>query len=131
MKVEFEFLFEDGNLVAVNKPPGILAESSSGCEMKLLKCVPEKIGIRFPCLRDYSFFARNPTSAIRVTKGWDFATVAGVMKSIFKVSKLFLVLALLPASASAALIVSDWTTTPTSLSFKITGEIDGGPRSDR
>ena len=48
------------------------------------------------------------------------------MKSLFKLNKLFLVLALIPASASAALIVSDWTATPTSLSFKITGTIDEG-----
>ncbi len=48
------------------------------------------------------------------------------MKGLFKLSKLFLVLALIPASASAALIVSDWTATPTSLSFKITGTIDEG-----
>ena len=35
-------------------------------------------------------------------------------------------MALLPASASAALIVSDWTATPTTLSFKITGTIEEG-----
>jgi hypothetical protein len=35
-------------------------------------------------------------------------------------------LALVPASASAALIVSDWTATPTSLSFDITGTIEAG-----
>ena len=48
------------------------------------------------------------------------------MNKLEKISRLFLVLGLLPASASAALIVSDWTATPTSLSFKITGTIDEG-----
>tara|TARA_B100001057_G_C22553476_1_gene834398 strand:- start:71 stop:703 length:633 start_codon:yes stop_codon:yes gene_type:complete len=47
------------------------------------------------------------------------------MKLAANLLKISLLLALLPASASAALIVSDWIATPTSVSFKITGQIDG------
>ena len=48
------------------------------------------------------------------------------MKIIKNLLAVIFLLTLLPASASAALIVSDWTATPTSLSFKITGTIDEG-----
>ena len=48
------------------------------------------------------------------------------MKNIQSLLAAIFLLTLLPASASAALIVSDWTATPTSLSFKITGTIDEG-----
>ena len=48
------------------------------------------------------------------------------MKIIKNLLAAIFLLTLLPASASAALIVSDWTATPTSLSFKITGTIDEG-----
>ena len=51
--------------------------------------------------------------------------LAKTMKPSAYLLKISLLLALLPASASAALIVSDWIATPTSLSFKITGQIDG------
>ena len=47
------------------------------------------------------------------------------MKFSISLLKISLLVALAPASASAALIVSDWIATPTSLSFKITGQIDG------
>ena len=48
------------------------------------------------------------------------------MQRVFILLKVSLLLTLLPASASAALIVSDWTATPTTLSFKITGTIEAG-----
>ena len=48
------------------------------------------------------------------------------MKKIQNLLTVVFLLALVPASASAALIVSDWTATPTSLSFDITGTIEAG-----
>ena len=61
-----------------------------------------------------------------MTKGFNHDILETIMIKFITISKLFLVLALLPASASAALIVSDWTATPTTLSFKITGTIEEG-----
>ena len=48
------------------------------------------------------------------------------MKKIQNLLTAIFLLVRVPASASAALIVSDWTATPTSLSFDITGTIEAG-----
>ena len=49
-----------------------------------------------------------------------------LVKNIQNLLAAIFLLTLIPSSASAALLVSDWTATPTSLSFKITGTIDEG-----
>ena len=57
---------------------------------------------------------------------WHINCTLFFVKNVQNLLAAILLLTLLPASASAALIVSDWTATPTSLSFKITGTIDEG-----
>ena len=57
---------------------------------------------------------------------WHINCISFFVKNIQNLLAVIFLLMLLPASASAALIVSDWTATPTSLSFKITGTIDEG-----
>ena len=70
------------------------------------------------------FFARNPDSTIRMTKGFNYDTLGTTMKKLVTISKLFLVLALLPASAWG-LSFSNLELTNTSLSVTIEETITG------